>query len=158
MIRSTSASPSWAALGLALLVGSEAYGQAAADSPPPVAAETAPVDVHRLIHRRHEPACATCVAIQSTTRATKYNYTSKPRVVCYPKERCSCLRCLFHIHGHHRGCDPVVAAVVKRELVKTRVTEETPETTYEGSLSAQPAPAAGPSPCPLHGLGCRRAH
>ncbi|WP_165068854.1 hypothetical protein [Paludisphaera rhizosphaerae] len=158
MKRSSLAPSAFAALGLLTLPGAGAFGQAPTDSKPVtplVTAEAPPLAGHRcLVHHRHEPACATCVAVQSTTTTTAYNYASKSRVVCYPKERCSCLRCVFHLHGHHQGCEPVVKAVVKRDLVKTKVTEEKQETTYEGSL----APAPPPASCRLHGLGCRGEH
>lgn len=158
MKRPSFAPSAFATLGLMALPGAGVYGQAPTDSKPlapAVTAEPPSIAGRRcLVHHRHEPACATCVAVQTTTTTTAFNYASKSRVVCYPKQRCSCLRCVLHIHGHHPGCEPVVKAVVKRDLVKTKVTEEKQETAYEGSL----APTAAPSTCRLHGLGCRGEH
>jgi hypothetical protein len=114
---------------------------------------------HRLhLHRPRQPACATCVAEKAATRTTSSNYASKDEVVCYVEERCGCFKCLLRFHGHHRDCGPTVVPVVKRVLVKTRVTEEKPETRYKGSLAPRPESPGGPPPCALHGLGCEGGH
>jgi hypothetical protein len=151
MPRSSLAPILLAALGALLPAGPPALGQAPA----------APVEPRRPSHHLHhprQPACATCVAEQAATKTTSYSYASKDEVVCYVKERCGCFKCLLRFHGHHRECGPTVVPVVKRVLVKTRVTEEKPETRYKGSLAPRPEPPAGPPPCALHGPGCKAAH
>jgi len=128
--------------------------------PPAFGQAPSPVEARRPSHLHHprQPACATCVAETATTKTTSYNYASKDEVVCYVKERCGCFKCLFRFHGHHRECGPTVVPVVKRALVKTRVTEEKPETRYKGSLAPRPGTPAAHAPCALHGLGCKGGH
>lgn len=95
---------------------------------------------HLHHHREQANACATCKAEPSTTKTTDYNYESRLKVICVPRTRCSCFRCLVHVHGHHADCNPEMIPVVKRVLVKHKVTTETPETRYEGELSPRPTP------------------
>jgi len=133
---------------------------AAASIAPPVAAEMRNEGSHFFHHEhQHVPACPTCVPATSTTKSTSYNYESRPTVICYKRAQCSCLRCLFHLHGHHAECAPTVVPVVKRVLVKYKVTEEKTETKYEGKLSPRPPqPVADRPSCALHGPSCLGHH
>jgi hypothetical protein len=149
MLRSSHAPILFAALCASASASGQAPAEAEASRP-----------LHHLHHFHHprQPACATCVAEQAATKTTSYNYASKNEVICQVKERCGCFKCLFRFHGHHRECGPTVVPVVKRVLVKTRVTDEKQETRYKGSLAPRPEPPAGPPPCSLHGLGCKGGH
>ncbi len=110
---------------------------------------------HWFHHVKHVPACASCVAVPSTTKTTDYSYETKRNVICYTKERCSCFKCLFRFHDHHAECEPEIVPVVKRQLIKHKITEEKKGTKYEGSLLPAPEPSVeAVAPCRLHGPGC----
>ncbi|WP_165228716.1 hypothetical protein [Aquisphaera insulae] len=132
------------AIGLAALVIAQGRGGALAQPP------------HH--HAASSPACARCVPTTSTEKTTAYNFESRDTVVCYPKARCSCLRCVFRFHAHHEGCEPRVVPVVKRVLVKHPVTAESREMTHEGRLDSPPAAGVITPPCVIHGPGCSKRH